>query len=124
MAQHLYEKHFASHIYDSNRKKQTVDALINGPDGKNCWIPALSNEWGRLAQGNANGVIATDTIEFIPFSDIPQNKKVTYASFACDHRPLKSEPWQMWCVVGGDKLPFLEDSVLKTCVKFKDDSFN
>ena len=36
-------------------------------------------------------------------------KKVTYVSFVCDHRPLKSEPWRFRCVVGGDKLPCADD---------------
>ena len=70
----------------------------------------MSNEWGRLAQGNYNGVESTDTIDFIPFQQVPTDKKVTYASFACDHRPLKSEPWRVRIVVGGDKLPYESDS--------------
>ena len=73
-------------------------------------MPALSNEWGRLAQGNYSGVESTDTIEFIPHTDVPQSKKVTYASFVCDHRPLKDEKWRIRLVVGGDKLPYDSDS--------------
>ena len=41
-------------------------------------------------------------MNFINHSKIPSNKKVTYASFVCDHRPLKSE-WRVRLVVGGDK---------------------
>ena len=51
----------------------------------------------------------TDTIEFIPFQDIPSNRDVTYASFVCDHRPLKLEPWRVRIVVGGDRLSYNED---------------
>ena len=83
---------------------------MSGEHGKDRWSPALSNEWGRLAQGNYNGVESTDTIDFIPFQQVPTDKKVTYASFACDHRPLKSEPWRVRIVVGGDKLPYHEDA--------------
>ena len=36
--------------------------------------------------------------------------KVTYASFVCNHRPLKDEKWRIRLVVGGDKLEFYSDS--------------
>ena len=35
---------------------------------------------------------------------------MTYASFACDHRPLKTEEWRIRLVVGGDKLPYNNDA--------------
>ena len=68
------------------------------------WERTLINEWGRLAQGNKFRVIATDTIEFITKNEIPQGRAITYASFVCDHRPLKTEPWRVRIVVGGDRL--------------------
>ena len=37
---------------------------------------------------------------------MPKNKDITYGSFVCDYRPLKSEPWRVWIVVGGDKLSY------------------
>lgn len=61
----------------------TIDALINGKD-KNIWNQSLSNEYGRLAQGNDAGVKGSDTIEFIRHTEVPTNKKVTYANFVCD----------------------------------------
>ena len=45
------------------------------------WKIALSNGWGRLAQGKNNGVSYTDTIEFIHFNQVPVDCDVTYASF-------------------------------------------
>ena len=63
-----------------------------------------------MAQDNVNGVESTDIIDFIPFSQVPANKKVTYASFACDHRPLKTEPWRVRIIVGGDKLLYESDA--------------
>ena len=68
------------------------------------WSIALSNELGRLAQGVEDRVIGTDTIDFIPKNEVPHNKKVTYANFVCDYRPLKSEPYRVRLTVGGDKL--------------------
>ena len=73
------------------------------------WLRALSNEIGRLAQGNDFGVVSTDTIEFILRSDIPPGQDITYATFVCDHRPLKDEKWRVRCVVGGDKLTYPGD---------------
>ena len=89
-AQHVFQPSI-SHIFDSAGKKQSLDKLLAGEHGNSRWNPALSNEWGRLAQGNNTGIECTNTIDFVPFSSVPQNKKVTYASFACDHRPLKAE---------------------------------
>ena len=62
----------------------SVEKLITGSNAQTKWLPALSNEWGRLAQGNNAGVPFTDTIEFTPYSEVPTDSKVTYASFACD----------------------------------------
>ena len=35
---------------------------------------------------------------------------MTYASFICDHRPLKEEKWRIPLVVGGHKLDYEFDS--------------
>ena len=86
---------FASHIFNAQGNKQTLDNLINGKEGSTKWIQALSNEWGRLATGNDLGIESTDTIEFVPYEAVPKNKKVTYATFACDYRPLKDEKWRI-----------------------------
>ena len=110
LAQHLFDRYSANHIYNKYGVKQSVDALLTGPDGKTRWLPAMSNEWDRLAQGNDTGVAATDTIDFIKITEVPKHKRVTYATFACDHRPLKEKKWRIRCVIGGDKLPYENDS--------------
>ena len=88
-ADYLYAQHiftpFAQHIFNDKGQKQSLDNLLKGKHGKTRWTPALSNEWGRLAQGNDSGVEFTNTIDFIPFLQVPQDRKVMYASFACDH---------------------------------------
>jgi len=38
-----------------------------------------------------------------------KNKEITYATFVCDHCPLKDEKWRVRCVVGGDKLTYPGD---------------
>ena len=92
-------------MYDSYGKRLSMDNLINGPQG-DTWTRALSNERGRLAQGNDHGVLATNTIQFIAPSEVPSDRKVIYVSFVCDHSPLKTEPWRVRLVVGGDRLPY------------------
>ena len=83
-------------------------SLRRGPQ-KTRWNRALSNEIDRLAQGNIRGVKGTDTIQFIRKEDVPRDRDVTYASFVCDHRPLKTEQWRVQCVAGGDKLFYPND---------------
>jgi hypothetical protein len=107
-AQHLQaEQTFAlpsiNHVYDESGRKETIDSLLNGKM-KATWAIAISNELGRLSQGIQDRVVPTDTIDFIKKSEIPNNKKVTYANFICDYRPLKSEPYRVRLTVGGDKL--------------------
>ena len=91
-------------------KKKSLDKLLAGENGSNRWSPALSNEWGRLAQGNDRGVASTDTLDFVSFQTVPTDRKITYATFACDHRPLKQEEWRIRIVVRGDKLEYKFDS--------------
>ena len=52
----------------------------------------MSNEIGRLAQGNSR-VQGTNTIFFITYENIPINRRkdITYARIVVDHRPQKQE---------------------------------
>ena len=73
--------------------------MLKGPN-KHIWNQSLSNEWGRLAQGNNNGVQHTDTIDFIHQHEVPTERDVTYATFVLDHRPLKEEENRVRITVG------------------------
>jgi hypothetical protein len=106
-AQHVFQP-TVNHIYNQHGKKETIDSLLRGPN-KEVWKKAISNKFGRLAQGNIFGVTATDTIDFIHKHEYPTNRDITYASFVCDYRPLKSEPYRCRIVVGGDKLSYDHD---------------
>ena len=116
-AQMIYEnmyninalQHEIHHIFDEYGNKQSLDALLIGPT-RDIWEKALSNELGRLTRGNIHGVTFTECMKFIAHTQVPNNKKVTYANFVCDHRPLKAEPWRVRLVVGGDKLEYSLDS--------------
>ena len=105
----ILPRHKLAHIFDIDTgRKESIDSLLQKNHLR--WSRSLSNEWGQLAQGNKYGVKATDKIDFISKNDVPQNAKVTYASFVCDHRPLKPEPYRVRIVVGGDKLTYAYDS--------------
>ena len=106
--QHIQALHYFSnpslnHVYDYNGKKQSIDDLLKGKI-KPTWEIRLSNEICRLAQGVGDRVAGTDTIDFIHKSEVPANKKVTYANFICDYQPLKTEPQRVSLAVGADKL--------------------
>ena len=98
-----------NHIYNkSTGKRETLDTLRALSNGT-VWERALSNEWGWLASRNKYNVTSTNTIKFIHYHEVPAGRDVTYASFVCDHRPLKSEPWRVCIVVGGDCLSYADN---------------
>ena len=70
------------------------------------WANSLSNKWYRLSLCDDNNIEYTDTIEFIHFNEVPKDKKITYAHFVYNYRPLKDERWKVRLVVGRDKLEF------------------
>ena len=94
-----------NHIYNENGKKQTLEQLLKGDNSKR-WSIALSNELGRLTQGNNTGVTHQNAIDFIFYHEVPTNNKVTYANFVCDYCHLKDEPWRVQLVVSGNKLTY------------------
>jgi hypothetical protein len=48
----------------------------------------------------------TDTMHLIKKSDIPKNKKITYARFCSDIRPQKSGTHRTRLTAGGDRLDY------------------
>ncbi len=109
--QHLMQSQLGGklhHIFDLQGRKQSLDQLLQGNAAKT-WQIATSNELGRLAQGIWH-VKGNDVMDFIHKKDIPLHKKVTYANMVCDHRPLKSEPFQVRLTVGGDRLEYEYDA--------------
>ena len=107
--QHIFEfpKAFKNpkllHLYNKLGKKETIDSLLAGQHSDTFWT-ALANELGRLTNVVHGCVRATSTIRFILQSDIPSDRKITYANFICDYRPHKSEPYCIRLTVGGDRL--------------------
>ena len=106
--QHIQALHHLSnpsvnHVYDDNGKNQSIDELLK-EKMKPTWKIGLSNEIRRLEQGGGDRVAGTNTIDFVHKSEVPANKKVTYANFICNYRPLKTEPHRVRLTVGGDKI--------------------
>eukprot|EP00804_Cyclotella_cryptica_P000392 CCRYP_008696-RA/>CCRYP_008696-RA protein AED:0.37 eAED:0.37 QI:0/0/0/1/0/0/5/0/407 len=66
--------------------------LLRHPKFKEAWNISAANEFGRLAQGIKGRVKATDTIKFIPKSDIPPDrlKDVTYIN---PNRKRRTKPY-------------------------------
>ena len=59
VAQQVFEKAYIAqinHIYNAKGKRETIDSVCKGPQMAT-WLQSLSNEWGRLAQGNKKGLI-------------------------------------------------------------------
>ena len=86
-------QHGANAIVDTDTG-YTLDYrhLIKTPKYKKNWYHSMSNEIGRLTQGNSR-VQGTNTMLFITYNSIPQNRRkdVTYARIVVDYRPQKQE---------------------------------
>ena len=99
-----------NHVYDKNGKKQSLDMLLANPETKPIWASGVENELGRLAQGFEDRVQGTNTIFFVQKHEIPKDRKISYANFVCNYRPLKSEPYRVRLTVGGDKLEYPDET--------------
>ena len=112
-------KEFLNHIYDSDGNKLNIDKLITNPTTSPIWIKSLENELGRLSQGFQDRVTPQDALDFISFDEVPRDRKVTYANFVCDYRPLKTEKFRVRMTIGGDKLDYHEDTASPTASLFE-----
>ena len=52
----------------------------------------------------------TKAVKWIHKSEIPKNKKVTYANMVCNFRPLKEEKYRVRLTIGGDKLHYAQET--------------
>ena len=55
------------------------------------------------------GIRGTSTIQFIHRRQVPKDRDVTYATFVCDHKPLKEEKHRVRITVGGDRITCPDD---------------
>jgi hypothetical protein len=92
--------------------KQTITQywkLQQDPNLKDLWVPAMSKELHRLAQGKPGVTKATNTIFFLSHDDIrqiPKNRTITYARVVIDHQPQKEDPHRVRITVGGNLINY------------------
>jgi hypothetical protein len=90
------------------------------PDIRKNWLQSGANEFGRTMQGvgktrsKEDKIEGTDTMHLIKKSDIPKDKKITYARFCSDIRPQKSETHRTRLTAGGDRLNYEEKTSTNT----------
>ena len=111
MNEWAFDLYFAGAIIDEvTGKSLEYRDLIKDPKLATTWQKSLANELGRLAQG-IRDVKGTDTIFFIPKSEIPRDrlKEVTYARIVVDYKPNKLEKNRSRVTVGGDRIHCLFD---------------
>ena len=109
-------KHGACAIVDEHTGKSLeFRHLIKMPKYKNIWNNSMSNEIGRLAQGNSR-VQGTNTMFSITYENIllDRRKDVTYARIVVDYRPQKQEKERTRITVGGNLINYPENVSTKT----------
>ena len=63
---------------------------------------------GHFSQGIGN-IKRNNTIDFIHKSEVPLDRRVTYANMVSEYIPLKSDPYQVRLTVGDDHLEYHND---------------
>jgi hypothetical protein len=70
--------------------------------------------WMRSTANEINRLYNTSTIRFIPWSNIPKGRKVTYGSFVVDIKDHKEEKERTRLIVGGDHIEYPGDKSTRT----------
>ena len=85
--------------------------LIKRHEFRECWMRSLAKELGRLSQG-IHDVKGTNTIYFIPTSEIPQDRRrdITYGRIVVAYKPDKLEKHRSRLPVGGDCIDYPGDT--------------
>ena len=78
--QTIFRENQALHRYNVNGGKDTMSFLLKR-DNSTRWYEGLSNEWGRIWQGNDHGIKCTDTLVYIQSQEVQKDRKVTDGSF-------------------------------------------
>ena len=90
---------------------------MNDPLLKKFWVPAMSKELHRLAQGKEGVTIGTNTIFFLSHDKIRRilkDRVVTYARIVIDHRPQKDNPNRVRITVGGNLIDYPYELTTRT----------
>jgi hypothetical protein len=68
---------------------------MDDPALKDPWVPAMSKELHRLAQGKDGVTVGTNTIFYFTHDEIrhiPKDKMLTYTRIVINHHPQKDNP--------------------------------
>ena len=81
---------------------------MKNPKNWKLYGQSYAKELGRLAQGIPGKVTGTNTIFFIPKSEVPAAcwRDFTYGRVVVNYRPKKDDPYQTWLTVGGDRVNY------------------
>ena len=74
-------------------------------NNKKLWQTSFANELGRLTQG-IRDIVGTNTCFFIPFSQVPPDRKPTYGRIVVSIRPEKNERHRTRLTVGGNLIDY------------------
>jgi hypothetical protein len=91
--------------------------LMDNPALKALWVPAMSKELHRLAQGKEGVTVSTNTIFYLTHDEIrriPKDRTVTYARIVINHRPQKDNPNRVRITVGGNLIDYPYELTTRT----------
>ena len=91
--------------------------LQHDPDLKKLWVPAMSKELHRLAQGKPGITKGSNTIFFMTHEEIcniPTDRTVTYARVVINHHPQKEDPNWVRLTVGGNLINYPFELTMRT----------
>eukprot|EP00957_Ditylum_brightwellii_P066140 5018793-Ditylum_brightwellii.AAC.1 len=96
---------------EETREELEYCQLIKKEKYANTWKRLFANKLGRLAQGVAKREKGTNTIFFIPYEEVPEERRkdVTYRRIVCDYRPQKKEKVRTRLTVGGNLINYPDD---------------
>jgi hypothetical protein len=83
--------------------------LQHNPALKDLWVPAMSKELHRLAQGKPGITKATNTIFFLSHNEIhhiSKDQTVTYDCIAINHWPQREDPNCICITIGGNLINY------------------
>jgi hypothetical protein len=100
-------RYYAHSVIDPDTGEQReYKHLIRGKDAPT-WLNGGANEVARLAQGRrGSNIVGTNTIRFIPHTDLPEGRTATYLRIVVSVRPQKAEPNRVRWTVGGNLIDY------------------
>ena len=94
--------------------------LLQHPKYSKIWNQAACKEFGRLFQGYGKKddgtkiTEGTNTCHWCKKSQMPRNKRATYARMVVDVRPEKEDPNRVRITAGGDRLDYYGETSTET----------